>query len=256
MTTPTLPDQLRALVDQVEAPTFADIRAYAVTPRAHRRAAAPRRRVVAALAAVLLLVAVSAVTFALVREDHDPARRVGPAVTTGNVELPPDCVVTTTTSPGCDMTADEAAQFLGFQPRTPSGIPEGWVKIWSRLRVYRNPLPDGEAPLPAGVDNVGLFMQIWAPPGTDLNATGTCPDHLSVRERIMFPGEGTTRQGQVVDLGNGTLATGSVESGTSCGGTLHDFGMLSWYSDGEWIALESLGIPPDQVLAIARSVDR
>jgi hypothetical protein len=32
--------------------------------------------------------------------------------------------------------------------------------------------------------------------------------------------------------------------------------MLSWYSDGEWIALENLGIPPDQVLAIARSVDR
>jgi hypothetical protein len=254
MTTPTLPDQLRALVDQVEAPTFADIRVRAATAPQHRNIA-PRRRVVVALAAALAIVVAAAAIVALVRDGNGPSRHVEPAVTTGNAELPPGCLVTATTSRGCLMGPDKAAKFLGFQPRTPSGIPHGWVKVRSRLWVFRDRLPDVASPLTAGADHVGMYVQIWAPRGEDLSPSGTCPNYLVVRETAPLAGEGTTAERQTIDLGDGTVAVGNVEKGR-CAGEVHDSATLGWTSDAEYVGLEGRGIARDQMLAIARSIDR
>ena len=251
MTTDTLSRELRALVDAVETPSFADIRTHA-TPR---RARSPRTRVAIALATVLVVVAIGAGVVALLdrTEKTGPVRR--PVATT----LPKDCIITITNYAGCEMTAKRAQQYLGFRPGVPMNVPEGWVRQPSRLRIYRSQSDPASA---TGAAEVTEFFQTWAPPGTptvaDRPANFTCTPVLVVRQRMALAGEGDGQVAQpTVELGNGRVVNGTLGP-TAClpGDPAAPSGDLFWSDQGRHYGLTGNGIPNEQFLTIARSLDR
>lgn len=255
MTTDTrdpLSDQLRALVDAVDTPSFAEIRTHAAPPRTR----SPRTRVAIALAAVIAFIALGAGVVALLdgTEKTGPVRR--PVATT----LPKDCIVTITNYPGCKMTAKRAQQYLGFRPRVPTNVPEGWVRQPSRLKIYRSQFDP--ASLPAGVTEVAEFFQFWAPVGTaplaGHPADMTCSPNLVVRQRIALVGEQALRtEVGTVDLGNGHIVNGIVDqSACGTGGAIGPYANLFWATRGQYVSITANGIPNEQSLAIARSLDR
>jgi len=247
MTTDTrspLPDQLRAIVDAVDTPTFADIRLHAVPSRTRT----PRTRVAIALAAVLLLIAIGAGVVALVRDDTTPrAGHTAPA------DVPSECVITTEVGSGCEMGPKDASRYVGFAVREPSGIPAGWEPFAEALRVYQGPA----AGLPRGVDSIALYVRAWGPPGSDFTTVGDCGVYVQVRQRLALPGENPSRNGATtVPLGNGTVAYGQPPT-AGCGDAATGFGgEIAWISNGRSIVVEGNGVTTEQLLAIARSLDR
>jgi hypothetical protein len=251
MTTPTLPEQLRALVDAVDTPSFAEIRTHAAPPRAQT----PRTRVAIALTAVLVLITLGAGVVALL----DRAEKTGPVRRPLATTLPTDCTITITNYAGCEMTAKQAQRYLGFRPRVPQNVPEGWVQQPSRLKIYRSQFDPSS--LPPGADEVTEFFQIWAPPGTptvaDRPANFTCTPVLVVRQRMALAGEGDGQVAQpTVELGNGRVVNGTLGP-TAClpGDPAAPSGDLFWSDQGRHYGLTGNGIPNEQFLAIARSLD-
>jgi hypothetical protein len=252
MTTPTLPEQLRVIVDAVDTPTLADIRVHASAPK---RTRSPRTRVAIGLAAVLVCIALGAgvVAFLDRTEKTGPARR--PVATT----VPTDCIITITNYAGCEMTAKRAQKYLGFRPRVPQNVPEGWVQQPSRLKIYRSQFDP--ASLPAGATEVTEFFQFWAPRGTppiaDRPANFTCTQVLVVRQRMALVGEDALRtDAGTVDLGGGRVVNGRLEP-TAClpGDPAAPSGDLFWSDQGRHYGVTGNGIPNEQLLAIARSLD-
>jgi hypothetical protein len=248
-----LPEQLRAIVDGVDTPTFADIRVHASAPK---RTRSPRTRVAIGLAAVLVFIALGAgvVAFLDRTENTDPARR--PVATT----VPTNCIITITNYAGCEMTAKRAQRYLGFRPRVPQNVPEGWVQQPSRLKIYRSQFDP--ASLPPGATEVTEFFQIWAPRGSppiaDRPAAFTCTPDLVVRQRMALVGEDALRtDAGTVDLGNGRVVNGTLgPEACVTGGPVDPHGDLFWDDQGRSCSLTTNDIPTDQILAIARSLDR
>jgi hypothetical protein len=253
MTTPTLSDQLRAIVDAVDTPTFADIRSHEARP--HPRG--PRTRVVLAFGAVLVIVALGAVVVALLREGGStpPTSRPDQLHLQPDVveTLPPDCVITTEVGPGCEMGPKDASRYVGSEVREPSGMPTGWEPFAETLRVYQGP----GAGLPQGVDSVALYVRAWGPPGSDFTTMGDCGVYVQVRQRLALPGEDPASTGATaIPLGNGTVAHGQPPT-AGCGDATTGFGgEFAWVSGGRSFVVEGNGVTTDQLLAIARSLDR
>ncbi len=253
MTTPTLPDQLRAIVDAVDTPTFADIRTHATVPQ---RTRSPRTRVAIALAVVLLLLAIGAGVVALL----DRAEKTGPVRRPVATTMPTHCIITITNYAGCEMTAKQAQRYLGFRPRVPRNVPAGWVRQPSRLKIYRSQFDP--ASLPAGTTEVTEFFQTWAPPGSpavaDRPANVTCTPVLVVRQRMALVGEDALRtDAGTVDLGSGRVVNGTLGP-TAClpGDPAAPYGDLFWSDQGRYYSVTGNGIPNEQLLTIARSLDR
>ncbi|MFN8028183.1 MAG: hypothetical protein U0W40_18020 [Acidimicrobiia bacterium] len=220
MSLDTLSDQLRAVVDAVDTPTFAEIRAHTTPPRTR----SPRTRVAVALAAVLLVVVIGVGLAALLRDDTADHAQTTPAA------IPAECMDRN----GCAMSATDASRILGFEVREPAGLPDGWVSLGARLRVF---------------EDVPLYVRAWGPPGTDLSAPEVCAPHVVTRERPAFSGEDPSRSGTPYPLGNGTTAYGEAPDV----GCYH--GSLGWVRDGRSFVVEGTNMTPGQLTDIARSID-
>lgn len=249
----SLPDayreQICLLVDSVEGPTVDDIIFAAIaqgSPRRSRRAMAAT----AVMSAVALVIVAVVVVSGHGSNDHPT--RVQPAQTS---PVPDSCVVTTTNRDGCDMTPERASTYLGFDAQIPVGIPDGWTTERTRLLIFRDPLPEGEAPLPAGVESVPVYNQIWTPPGTDLNVTGTCPSRVQVRQRPALPGE-SGGSGPTVDVGDGRTAYGSLADPSTCGGLPTVNTMLYWIDKGVVVNVNADNVDREHILRIVASLQR
>ena len=247
---PIAPEQLRVLVDTVDTPSFASI-----VERAGSKEPGRRQRPVLMAAAIAAAVALVVAAVVVLPRDGDGARTVRVPPADAPAALPDDCLITAQGQVGCEMSPADAGAHLGFDVRVPTGVPDGWVHVYENLKVYRPGL--SPEPVPPGADVV-LYNQVWAPPGTDLNAPGTCPTYLQVRERRAFDGEASSQAvlGAAIDLGDGHVAFGE-ESSAACGsgeGPVHAVSLLSWESDGIWFSVLANGIPPERVRAVARSI--
>lgn len=245
------PEQIRALVDTVEAPSLASIIERS-TPTQHDRRVRPAL-VLAAVVVVALVVA----SIVVLRTTDDQSRSVRAPVADGAASEPAgladECLVTSPESAGCPMAPSPASTHLGFRVRVPTDIPEGWEPLYAKLKVYRDGV--SPEPVPPGAD-VLLYQQAWAPAGTDLNAQGTCPPYLWVKERRAFDLEPQIdTRFDPIDLGSGQLVTGHQREG-SCGSTgeRQVSSLLTWTSKGIWITMVADGLGPEQVRAIARSI--
>jgi hypothetical protein len=209
--------------------------------------------VVAASIAVLVALSVgAAVAF---QHDSGPDVSVQPAQVAP--QLPENCIVTAADKSGCEVPSDTASALVGFPVRTPSNLPQGWQRLRGTLRIYRDSLPADEI-LPPGVHAASLYTQIWAPPGTDLKAPGTCPANLVVRERIAFPGDNNLQGEPAIDLGQGRTAYGSVAEPTACGTgePLKPFSHLAWVSDGIQFTVTGNSVDHDTMIRVAQSLYR
>jgi hypothetical protein len=155
----------------------------------------------------------------------------------------------------CSVDTYLASHHVGFEVRRPQGIPKSWRELRGILRIYQNPLPPDEI-LPPGVNSAALYTEIWAPRDTDLNATGTCPANLVVRQRLAFPGDDAIQGEPVVDLGQGRIAYGKVAQPTTCGtgGPTKLFSYLTWVSDGIQFTLTGNSVGHDTMIRIAQSL--
>jgi hypothetical protein len=126
---PDLDVLLREVVDASAAPVTVDEVLGARQPR--------RWPLLAAAATVVLLAGAAAVAL---RSASDEVRQAEPAATTlPAVEVPPrrDCVVVPYHVGGCDVTDEQAEAMIGFELNEPAGIPGGWERTISIVRVYR-----------------------------------------------------------------------------------------------------------------------
>jgi hypothetical protein len=154
------------------------------------------------------------------------------------------------------MSPTDAATHLGFKVRVPTGIPRGWQQVRANLKVYRS----GVAPQPVPSDqDVLVYNQVWAPPGTDLAEDGACGPVLQVRERLATDGEladpSSTDTGTAIDLGGDHVVygrQGDVPCGSS--GPSGPQSVLSWTSDGILFYVYAFGVDFETVRAVTLSL--
>lgn len=237
---PDLATRLREYADGARPIAFDD-----VTSGRPRRA---RSRVVVAIAAAVVVIAVGAV--AVLRRDTESGG--SGHVTTTREPLPASC----TAPSGCHMEPAVASRHLGFTVRLPIGIPDGWTRVRANLRVYPAGSRDQSGRVIA--QTVTTYTLDWAPPGTDVDAPGTCPTLLFVRERLAAPGEHEPAWPRV-DLGDGVSAGGTLTPDATCGdpgGPRGSSAFLDWVDDGISFTLQSWNADEQHVLQVARSLNR
>jgi hypothetical protein len=244
----TYREQIRLLIDAVDDPTATEVFFAAAQPPSSSR----RRPVVLAVAAVLVAGLIGTIAVLRIHDGSNGDVAVRPAVTT---TVPASCFIAADNTGGCAMRPRAARRYLGFVARVPIGVPPGWVVERKQLRVYRDPLPNGEGSLPPGVATLPTYNQVWTPAGTDLDQTGTCPSWLQVRERPVLPGEGPVVGMPTLDLGDGTIVYGNIAEPSDCGGTPTLATTVIWLRDGISFLVEATNVDRDHVVRIVKSVD-
>ena len=253
-----LDTRIRALVVEVvdlapTPPSFRELEdvTYDSAPRPRQR----RNPIIAVSIALLVaFVAVAAVELST-RNGAPHKASIGPAQT---LPIPDDCVVTDSNREGCALSPAAAGPYVGFNVRVPQGIPQGLVPASSNLRIYREPLPAGQPPLPPGVSTAALSFQVWAPSGTNLNTATTCSPYVTVRERKVLPGDDPANATGMppIDLGSGRTIYGTLDTPVTCenDGATSAESHVEWLSDGIDITVEANGINRAEMMQIANSL--
>jgi hypothetical protein len=240
-------DQIRLLVDNIEDPSALDI-VFAVSAKPSSR----RGRTAIVISALVAAAIVAGGYFVLFAHSssstHHP--QIEPAQTS---DVPEGCLISASNRDGCAMSPTTAGTYLGFDVRVPDGIPSGWILERARLLLYRPPLPDGEPPLPTGVESVAVYNQVWTPPDTDLNEIGVCPSRLQVRERPLLPGE-AAGVGAKHSLESGKVVYGELATTSTCDGQPTVNTMLNWTQNDVSFTVNADNIDKEGILQIVESL--
>ncbi len=239
MTMP-LDQRLSDLIDGAAAP----IPANEVTAQNYLRSTptSPRLLLVFAAGALIVLATGLGVFTWAFQHRSDPHRSAAASNAT-NPNTPSTLDVTrcvhTPESQGCAVEPATAARALGISLPEPGAIPDGWQKISGHLRYW----PKG--PVAPDIPAIADYNEVWAPPGTDLGATGVVPDYLQLRRHLLTPGDST----QIEEADSRSRV--ALADGTTA---INIGGSLIWARAGVWYSIYAPRLSLDQLLAIANDL--